>query len=152
MVITFHKPFAVLSQFTRVSARFRTLADYELPKNVYPIDRLDADSEGLLLLSDEKRWNDLLLHPRHAHERTYHAQVEGRPTEDALRRIRTGVVIQGYRTLPCAAQALADPGYPPRIIPIRSRPNRPHPLFKAFVESASKTIREGEQRPLPLEA
>lgn len=121
MILVFHKPYGVLSQFTEKMPQHRTLAEFRFPKNVYPIGRLDWDSEGLLLLSDEKKWNDRLLHPRHAHERTYHVQVEGIPTEDAIARLKKGIVIQGYQTKPCAAQLLRDPGYPVRAVPIRVR-------------------------------
>ncbi len=99
----------------------RTLAAFGFPKHVYPIGRLDWDSEGLLLLSDEKEWNDLLLHPRHAHERTYHVQVEGLISEAALSRLREGVMIQNRRTKPCSVKILKDPRYPPRCPPIRFR-------------------------------
>ena len=64
MLITFNKPYGVLSQFTGGSSANRTLAEFGFPKDVYPIGRLDADSEGLLLLSDEPEWNERLLHPR----------------------------------------------------------------------------------------
>jgi len=108
MLIAFHKPYAVLSQFTPDGSPNRPLAAFGFPKNVYAIGRLDADSEGLLLLSDEARWNDLLLHPRHAHEREYWVQVEKIPSREALERLATGLVIQGHRTLPCCARLL-DP-------------------------------------------
>ena len=71
MLIAFHKPYGVLSQFTSDGSPNRSLADFGLPKNVYPIGRLDADSEGLLLLSDEPGLNERLLHPRRGHPRTY---------------------------------------------------------------------------------
>ena len=121
MVLIFHKPYGVLSQFTKQMPQHRTLAEFGFPKGVYPIGRLDWDSEGLLLLSDEKAWNDRLLNPRHAHERTYHAQVEGVPAEEAIARLKKGVVIQGVKTKPCGARLLEDPGYPPRAVPIRVR-------------------------------
>src|ERR1035438_3466600 len=79
MLIAFHKPYGVLSRFTPDGSPNRTLAEFSFPKNVYPIGRLDADSEGLLLLSDEARLNERLLHPRHAHEREYWVQVERIP-------------------------------------------------------------------------
>lgn len=101
VLIAFHKPFGVLSQFTRDGSPNRPLAEFGFPKNVYPIGRLDADSEGLLLLSDEPRWNEKLLHPRHAHEREYWAQVEKIPTRDVLAELSRGVIIQGRKTLPC---------------------------------------------------
>ena len=104
MLIAFHKPFGVLSQFTSDGSPNRPLAEFNFPKNVYPIGRLDADSEGLLLLSDEPQWNEKLLHPRHAHEREYWAQVEKIPARDALGNYsQCGVVIQGRKTLPCRA-------------------------------------------------
>ena len=115
MLIAFNKPFGVLSQFTVESPGQRTLAEFGFPKNVYPIGRLDADSEGLLLLSDEPALNEKLLHPRHAHEREYWAQVEKIPTPDALKELARGVTIQGRQTLPCRAWLL-DPQ--PEIIDV----------------------------------
>jgi 23S rRNA pseudouridine2457 synthase len=106
MLIAFNKQFGVLSQFTSDSPANRTLAKFGFPKNVYPIGRLDADSEGLLILSDEPAWNERLLHPRHAHEREYWAQVERLPTPEALRKLERGVSIQGRKTLPCRAWIL----------------------------------------------
>ena len=100
MLIAFHKPYGVLSQFTPDGSLNRPLAEFGFPKNVYPIGRLDADSEGLLLLSDEAAWNARLLEPRHAHEREYWAQVERIPTAEALAELSRGVVIQGRKTLP----------------------------------------------------
>lgn len=121
MILAFHKPYGVLSQFTKQEPQQQTLAEFGFPKNVYPIGRLDWDSEGLLLLSDEKKWNDFLLNPRHAHERTYHVQVEGIATEEAAAKLRKGVLIQSRKTRPCQAKLLADPGYPARNPPIRFR-------------------------------
>ena len=106
MLLAFNKPFGVLSQFTSEGSANRTLAEFGFPKNVYPIGRLDADSEGLLLLSDEPDLNERLLHPRHAHEREYWAQVERIPSLEALCKLSRGLVIQGRRTLPCRAWIL----------------------------------------------
>jgi len=106
MLIAFHKPYGVLSQFTSDGSPNRVPAEFGFPKNVYAIGRLDADSEGLLLLSDEARWNEKLLHPKHAHEREYWAQVERIPTREALDELQRGVMIQGRRTLPCKAWML----------------------------------------------
>ncbi|HZI32476.1 MAG TPA: pseudouridine synthase [Candidatus Binatia bacterium] len=106
MLIAFHKPYGVLSQFTSDGSPNRPLAEFGFPKNVYAIGRLDADSEGLLLLSDEPQWNDKLLHPRHAHEREYWAQVERIPTREALDKLQRGVMIQGRKSLPCRAWLL----------------------------------------------
>lgn len=121
MIIAFHKPYGVLSQFTKEKPEHRTLAEFGFPKKVYPIGRLDWDSEGLLLLSNEKKWNDKLLNPKYEHERTYHVQVEGIATENAISLLRKGVIIQGYKTKPCQARLLKDPCYPPRSTPIRFR-------------------------------
>ena len=79
MLIAFHKPYGVLSQFTADGSPNRPLAEFGFPKNVYPIGRLDADSEGLWLLSDGPAWNARLLEPRHTHEREYWVQVERIP-------------------------------------------------------------------------
>jgi 23S rRNA pseudouridine2457 synthase len=116
VLIAFHKPFGVLSQFTGDLPRQcasttggspnRTLAEFGFPKNVWPIGRLDADSEGLLLLSDEPAWNEKLLHPRHAHEREYWAQVEKIPAADSLKKLGKGVLVQGRKTLPARAWLL----------------------------------------------
>lgn len=125
MIVAFHKPYGVLSQFTPQQAGQRTLAAFSFPKRVYPLGRLDWDSEGLLLLTDEKKWNDILLHPRHAHPRTYHVQVENLMTEAALEQLRQGVLIQGRMTKPCGARLLETPDYPPRIPPVRFRKNIP---------------------------
>src|SRR6478752_4421109 len=126
MLLAFHKPYGVLSQFTSDGSPNRPLAEFSFPKNVYPIGRLDADSEGLLLLSDEPALNERLLHPRHAHQRCYWAQVEGVPIAEALARLAKGIVVQGRKTLPCRAWILApQPEVPPRNPPIRFRKSIP---------------------------
>src|SRR6266566_1302434 len=122
MLIAFNKPYGVLSQFTSDGSPNRTLADFSFPKSVYPIGRLDADSEGLLLLSDEPELNQKLLHPRHAHQREYWVQVERIPTLESLRKLAGGLHIQGRKTLPCLARMLdPQPAIPPRDPPIRYR-------------------------------
>src|SRR5271170_85342 len=109
MLITFNKPFGALSQFTSDGSPNHPLAEFNFPKNVYAIGRLDADSEGLLLLSDEAEWNEKLLHPRHAHEREYWAQVEKIPPRESLKKLEKGILIQGRKTLPCRAWILEPP-------------------------------------------
>jgi 23S rRNA pseudouridine2457 synthase len=122
MLIAFYKPYGVLSQFTAEGSSDRTLALFGFPGNVYPIGRLDADSEGLLLLSDEPDLNQKLLHPRNRHEREYWAQVERVPDFEALRRLEIGVAVAGRKTLPCRAWILdPQPELPPRDPPIRIR-------------------------------
>lgn len=122
MLLAFNKPYGVLSQFTSDGSVNRTLAEFQFPKRVYPIGRLDADSEGLLLLSDEAALNERLLHPRHGHEREYWVQVERIPSLETLKRLEGGVQVQGERTLPCHAWILdPQPSLPPRNPPIRFR-------------------------------
>jgi len=125
--IAFNKPYAVLSQFTPADeSEKRTLAEFGFPHDVYPVGRLDYDSEGLLLLSDDPRLNSALLDPVGRHPRTYLAQVENRPTPEALTALRKGVMVQGRMTLPAIAKALdTEPTLPPRPVPIRSRRNIP---------------------------
>jgi len=126
MLIAFNKPYGVLSQFTPDGSPNRTLAEFDLPKSIYPIGRLDADSEGLLLLSDEAALNQRLLHPKHAHEREYWAQVERIPTDESLRKLEKGVLVQDRKTLPSRAWILEpQPVIPPRDPPIRFRKTVP---------------------------
>lgn len=128
MLLAFHKPYGVLSQFTpEPGSRWRTLAEFGFAKNLYPLGRLDADSEGLLLLSDEPGLNSQLLDPKHAHRREYWAQVERVPSPAALAQIaRGGIDLDGHASLPCRATLLDPaPTLPPREPPIRFRKNVP---------------------------
>ncbi len=126
MLIAFNKPYGVVTQFTPDGSPHRTLAEFGFPPRVYPLGRLDAETEGLLLLSDEGELNVRLLHPEHGHEREYWAQVEGLPAPESLDRLASGLVIQGRRTLPCRARLLdPQPGLPPRDPPIRVRQSIP---------------------------
>jgi 23S rRNA pseudouridine2457 synthase len=126
VLIAFNKPYGVLSQFTPDGSPNRTLAEFGFPKKVYPIGRLDADSEGLLLLSDEAALNERLLHPRQQHGRIYWAQVEHIPTTEILSGLEKGVIVQGRRTLPCKAWMMdPQPPVPARVPPIRERKSIP---------------------------
>lgn len=128
MLLAFHKPYGVLSQFTpEPGSRWRTLAEFGLPRGVYPLGRLDADSEGLLLLSDEPGLNSRLLDPKHGHRREYWAQVERIPSAAALAQLeRRGLDLGDFRTRPCRARRLDPaPALPPRDPPIRFRKNVP---------------------------
>jgi 23S rRNA pseudouridine2457 synthase len=125
LLLAFNKPFGVLSQFTGDGSPNRTLADFSFPADVYPLGRLDADSEGLLLLCDEPGLNTKLLAPENSHWRTYWAQVEGIPDTGSLAALTEGVVIQGHRTRPARVKMLEKPDVPPRIPPIRFRKNVP---------------------------
>lgn len=143
MLLAFHKPYGVLSQFTSDGSPHRTLEAFGFPGGVYPIGRLDADSEGLLLLSDEKALNARLLLPGHRHRRRYWAQVERVPTPEALDRLARGVLIQGYQTLPAKAWRLdPQPEVPPRDPPIRFRKNVPDTwIALELIEGKNRQVR-----------
>jgi len=145
MLIAFHKPYGVISQFTGDGSSNRTLAEFGFPKHIYPIGRLDADSEGLLLLSDESEWNERLLHPRHAHEREYWAQVERIPTQEALKKLMRGVLIQGHKTLPCRAWILEPQ---PEISVVAADVSRLHnPSSQSGLTSAATVIKIPPRQP-----
>lgn len=117
----------MLSQFSAEKSDHKTLKDlYKFPKDVYPIGRLDKDSEGLLLLSNDRSLNHKLLNPTFKHKRTYHAQIEGLPNRNALQELRDGIVIRlkqkSYKTLPANINLLAvSPKVEVRNPPIRHR-------------------------------
>lgn len=123
----------------------QTLADYlDVPKDVYPVGRLDYDSEGLLILTNDKSLNARLLKPSNAHEREYWVQVEGAITEDAVSRLSSGVNIsidgKSHHTLPAKASLITtEPALPPRNPPIRFRKNIPTSWI-------SLTLHEGKNR------
>ncbi len=124
-----YKPFQVLSQFSKEGDK-ATLADvYTFPKDVYPVGRLDYDSEGLLILTNDTQLNHRLLDPAHGHEREYWVQVEGAPGPDALLQLSKGVDIsingKTHRTRPAKAQLLTNPVVHDRNPPIRYRANIP---------------------------
>jgi 23S rRNA pseudouridine2457 synthase len=139
--LLFHKPYGVLSQFTWSGGEARpTLRDFIAVAGVYPVGRLDHDSEGLLLLTDDGSLQHRLSDPKFGHPRTYWAQVERVPDEAALERLRVGVEIQGERTRRAKVRLLdADPVLPPREPPIRFRKNVP----TAWLEL---TLTEGRNR------
>ncbi|WP_164929616.1 pseudouridine synthase [Gloeobacter violaceus] len=122
--LLFNKPYDVLTQFSGGEGR-HTLKDYIDIPGVYPVGRLDRDSEGLLLLTDDGALAHRLTDPRFAHPRTYWVQVEGTPDGEALGRLAAGVEIQGIRTRPATAVAIAEPDLPERPVPIRVRKSIP---------------------------
>lgn len=141
-VILFYKPYGVLSQFTDNAGETKrsTLKDYISVPEVYPVGRLDWDSEGLLLLTNHGQLQHRLSHPRFHHPRTYWVQVERIPNADALNQLRQGVTIQDYRTRQALVQMLStEPPLPPREPPIRFRKNVP----TAWLEM---TLTEGRNR------
>lgn len=127
--LVFHKPFQVLCQFTQgkgAERTRRTLADFISVPDVYPVGRLDFDSEGLLLLTNDGAWQQRLSHPKFAHPRIYWVQVEGEAHEAALEPLRRGMKIQDYRTRPAQASVIAVPPFlAPREPPIRYRKQIP---------------------------
>lgn len=128
MIIAFYKPYGVLSQFTSNGSANRTLSEFGFPPCVYPIGRLDADSEGFLLLSDETSMVKYLLEPKYAHPREYWVQVEGIAEQRALESLTKGVQIQDYSTKPCQVRLLSEHDItrlPERTPPIRYRKNAP---------------------------
>jgi 23S rRNA pseudouridine2457 synthase len=144
VLLAFNKPYGVLSQFTpEPGSTWLTLAGFHLPKNVYALGRLDADSEGLLLLSDEAGLNTRLLDPKQAHRREYWVQVEGIPDANALNRLARGVRIGDYTTLPANARVLASPpSLPPRNPPVRFRKTVPDCwLAIELVEGKNRQVR-----------
>jgi 23S rRNA pseudouridine2457 synthase len=140
MLIAFNKPYGVLCQFTDRSTPPRpTLAGFGLPAGVYPAGRLDFDSEGLLLLTDDGRLAHRLTDPRHKEAKTYWVQVEGEPEADQLAHLCRGVVLNDGPTLPAQARRLEPPALWPRDPPVRFRKTVPD----AWLEL---TIREGRNR------
>lgn len=143
-----YKPFDMLCQFTK-EGNHTTLADlyFNFPKDVYPLGRLDTDSEGLLILSNDKRLNHLLLDPIHKHQRIYYAQVEGTPTPEKLNELAKGLTIningQNYRTQPCVAEIIDTPLLPERNPPIRYRKNVPTAWIKLkLTEGKNRQVRK----------
>jgi 23S rRNA pseudouridine2457 synthase len=124
-VLAFFKPYGVVTRFTGSKGEL-TLADYISFPGVYPAGRLDKDSEGLLLLTDDGELAHLITHPRHALAKVYLAQVERIPDESALAALQAGVLIQGVRTRAALAELLAEaPTLPERPVPVRYRKSVP---------------------------
>ena len=142
MVILFNKPYGVLSQFTP-EAGHRALDEFGFPPGVYAAGRLDHDSEGALLLTDDGRLVKKLLDPKFEHPRTYLAQVDGQITPEAVRQLSKGVIIKGYRTLPCKAEIASPPeGLWERVPPIRYRAAIPTSWVRlTLIEGKNRQVR-----------
>ena len=121
--IIFNKPYGVLSQFTDEGTGHPTLKDYIDVPDIYAAGRLDRDSEGLLLLTDDGSLIKRLTDPKHHVEKTYWVLVEGDPTEEALSRLENGIRLKGYTTRPAKVLLIPDPNLPPRSKPVT--PHRP---------------------------
>jgi 23S rRNA pseudouridine2457 synthase len=138
--ILFYKPYGVLCQFSQDTPNRSTLKDYIQIPDVYPVGRLDWDSEGLVLLTSNGQLQHRLSNPKFAHPRTYWVQVERIPDTNALYKLETGIAIQDYITRPASVRILPeDPILPERNPPIRFRKNIP----TAWVEI---TLTEGKNR------
>jgi 23S rRNA pseudouridine2457 synthase len=139
VLIAFNKPFGVICKF-RPEPHRRTLADFIDVANVYPAGRLDSDSEGLLLLTDDGALQARIANPRHTLAKVYWTQVEGTPTEAALTQLRNGVDLGDFKTKPASARLIDEPGdLWARDPPIRHRARIP----TAWLEL---TLREGKNR------
>jgi 23S rRNA pseudouridine2457 synthase len=139
--LVFHKPYGVMTGFTDPEGR-PSLGDYVPVSDVYAAGRLDLDSEGLMLLTDDGWLNHRLTHPRYEHPKTYWVQIEGVPDEAALQALRHGVEIKGQRTRPATVELLSgdlEPQVPPRDPPIRYRKNVPTAWLRIV-------LREGRKR------
>lgn len=139
----FNKPYGVLSQFTDRGGR-KTLKDFfNFPGDVYPVGRLDMDSEGLLLLTNDKSLTDFMLNPVNKHEREYLVQVEGEPAPADLRLLSKGLFIEGIKTLDAKAVKIKEPDLWERIPPIRERKNIPVSWLKVtLIEGRNRQIRK----------
>ncbi len=138
MVIALNKPYGVLSKFMDPDGRPTLAAYVDLP-GIYPVGRLDMDSEGLLLLTDDKRLIHRLTDPRFGHPKTYWVQVEREPGPQALAALRGGVVVEGRMTAPAEVRPLAEPALWERPVPVRFRKTVP----TAWLEIV---LREGRNR------
>ncbi len=143
-----YKPYLVLSQFTSESGK-KTLADFfDVPKDVYPVGRLDHDSEGLMILTNDTALNHRLLHPKFAHKRTYWVQVDGAITNKALNELQNGVSINVdgklYQTKPCDASLFVNaPHVYERVPPIRFRKEIPAPWIELVLkEGKNRQVRK----------
>lgn len=138
--IIFHKPYGVLSQFTQESPKHITLKEYIDIPDIYPVGRLDWDSEGLMLLTNDGKLQHRLANPRFGHKRTYWVQVERIPDTDAISKLCTGIEIKDYRTRPAQVKLfLEEPTVSDRHPPIRYRKNIP----TAWLEM---TLTQGKNR------
>ena len=138
MLIAFNKPFGVVCKFRPEQGR-RTLADFISIPDVYPAGRLDADSEGLLLLTDSGVLQARISSPRNKLPKVYWVQVEGEPTAAALLALRTGIALSDFRTQPADARLIDAPNLWPRDPPIRQRAKIPTSWLEL-------TLREGKNR------
>lgn len=137
-LILFNKPYGVISQFSE-HEKHVSLAEFISEKNFYPAGRLDHDSEGLLILTDEGKIQHCLSHPKHKQPKTYWVQVDGEITDEALNELKKGVMLKDGLTLPAKAKKMDEPDLWPRDPPVRYRANIP-------TSWCELTITEGKNR------
>ena len=142
----FNKPYQVICQFSPEGDK-RTLAEFGFPKGIYSLGRLDYDSEGLLILSNDKKLNHLLLDPKNKHRRTYHVQVEGIPSNSDLDGLRNGLEIKVkgeiYTTTKSDVQIMENYQIHDRIPPVRFRKNIPTTwLAISLTEGKNRQVRK----------
>ena len=143
-----YKPFNVLSQFTSQEEKQTLKHFFDVPNDVYPVGRLDFDSEGLLILTNDKQLNHALLNPLFAHEREYCVQVDGEINEQAINELKEGVTItldgKWYNTKPCVAEKfLLMPQVAERNPPVRFRKNIPTSWIKLILtEGKNRQVRK----------
>lgn len=144
----FNKPYNVLSQFTKEIEQHVTLQDFlNLEKDVYPVGRLDRDSEGLLLLTNDNRLKHRVLSPEHHTSKTYWAQVEGQITHEALEELSMGVTIKhkkkSFNTQPCVAREIINPKVHDRDPPVRFRKTIPTSWLEIILtEGKNRQVRK----------
>ena len=144
------KPYGVLSQFSRLEPQHKTLADlgFKFPKDVYPVGRLDKDSEGLLILTNDKELNHQLLNPDFAHSRAYAVQVDGQMTDEAINMLENGIGIKlgktMYQTMPAKANLLPEGlALPERDPPVRYRKMIPTSWLElTLIEGKNRQVRK----------
>jgi 23S rRNA pseudouridine2457 synthase len=139
----FNKPYGVLSQFTDKNERKTLREFFNFSSDIYPVGRLDMDSEGLLILTNDKSLTNFLLNPSFKHEREYLVQVEGVPENSDLKLFEEGLLIEGVKTLPAKAARINEPYVWERTPPIRVRKNKPVSWLKVvLIEGRNRQIRK----------
>jgi 23S rRNA pseudouridine2457 synthase len=141
MIVLFNKPFNVLCQFTDREGR-KTLSDFVKIKNVYAAGRLDFDSEGLVILTDDGKLQHLISDPKHKLEKTYWVQVEGIPSEESLNKLRKGILLNDGLTKPAKAKLIDAQKITERNPPIRERKNIPTSWIELIIsEGKNRQVR-----------